>query len=82
MAKGICPNCEEEIDHLAFASDLTQYCVEYGDCGLDGEDKDHGEVDVKDSSIDDTKYFCPKCDADVLLSEITLTVDESHKYMP
>lgn len=56
-----CPHCREEIDHLGYDADYTEWGRENGTCGLDGEDWEENERDSNDSENDNAEYYCPLC---------------------
>ncbi len=65
-----CPHCNEEIDHLKYTADYTEYGSEWGTCDLDGGDWDTSDRDPGDSENENTEYQCPNCEHDIDIDEL------------
>ncbi len=65
-----CPHCNEEIDHLKYTSDYTEYGSEWGTCDLDGDDWNCDDRDFSDSENNNAEYQCPNCEHDIDIDEL------------
>lgn len=65
-----CPHCNEEIDHLKYTADYTEYGSEWGTCDLDGNEWNSDDRDSSDSENDNTEYQCPECEHDIDIDEL------------
>lgn len=82
-----CPECLEEITSLKYNQSVTEYRTEYGTYALpESGDAFEGDHDCDDSetndsdSGDDTIYSCPHCEAEISLSSLENTEEESNPH--
>lgn len=65
-----CPHCGDEIDHLKYEADFTDYGREWGTCSTDGDDTNCDDRECNDGETNDFQYRCPNCDHDVSPDDI------------
>jgi hypothetical protein len=73
-----CPHCSNEIDHLNYESNYSEYGDEYGRCNCDGSDWESEERNSNDGENSDTRYMCPECEHEVDPDEITDVREEDN----
>lgn len=57
-----CPHCNNEIDHLKYEADYTEWGHEFGTCALDGSDWTEDDREANDSENSESEYRCPDCE--------------------
>ena len=77
--KILCPECENEIDHLKYVSNVR----EYGsfNINLDEEDEElsEGDFNHEDSETQDTETECPSCGANIGVNECIIKKPKQKK---
>jgi ssDNA-binding Zn-finger/Zn-ribbon topoisomerase 1 len=65
-----CPECGDEIDHLNYAAEYSEYGNEYGICDPNGDNNESDERNSNDGETNNYEYACPNCEAGVSLDDI------------